>query len=45
MKKQQFKKKLFCSLVNGIVTASGDFIPAGSPVQVLQWGSGEKVLV
>ena len=37
--------KLFCTLINHVVTDEGDFVPAGTPVQVLQWDKGKTILV
>lgn len=31
--------KLICTLKESIVTDDGDFIPEGTPVQVLQWAN------
>lgn len=31
--------KMICTLDRPIVTDDGDFIPKGTPVQVLQWGT------
>ena len=31
--------KLICTLKESIVTDEGDFIPEGTPVQVLQWAN------
>lgn len=39
------RMQLFCTLKSHIHTADGDFIPAGTPVQVLQWtASGEPAI-
>lgn len=36
--------KLLCKLKKHVITADHDFIPCGSPVQVLQWDeSGNKI--
>jgi len=37
--------KLFCTLNTHVVTEAGDFIPAGTPVQVIQWGKGNTIMV
>ena len=35
---------LFCTLINHVETDEGDFIPAGTPVQVLQWSDKGKTI-
>ena len=38
--------KMICRLINHVETEEGDFIPAGTPVQVLQWSDkGKTILV
>jgi hypothetical protein len=39
MKKQQ----LFCTLINHVMTAEGDFIPAGTPVDVICISGRERL--
>lgn len=34
-------KKMTCTLVKHVITDEGDFIPAGMPVDVLQWANDE----
>lgn len=34
-------KKMICTLVKHVVTDEGDFIPAGMPVDVLQWANDD----
>lgn len=44
--KTQSLPKLFCTLKNSIRTRDGDFVPAGTPVQVIGWAdNGEWVEV
>lgn len=38
------KIKLYCKLVNQVITDEGDFIPKGTPCEVIRW-SREKITV
>lgn len=38
-------QKLFCILTRHIITDEGDFIPKGTPVQVLQWSQADSKLI
>lgn len=38
-------KELFCTLTRHYITDEGDFIPKGTPVQVLQWNQKDSTLI
>lgn len=35
-------RKMICTLREHVITDEGDFLPAGTPVQVVGWGDGDK---
>ena len=41
MNANQFKT-MICKLREHVITDEGDFLPAGTPVQVAGWGDGDK---
>lgn len=41
MNANQFKT-MICKLREHVITDEGDFLPAGTPVQVVGWGDGDK---
>jgi hypothetical protein len=38
-------KQLYCTLTNPVITAHGEFIPKGTPVQLIRWDEKNEGMV